>query len=71
MSNSAVAIDAWLPAGGRPVSFLEDPVTSIQFMILPGLTLALYTSAILMRFVRISMIDVLLQDYVRTAYAKG
>lgn len=61
----------WLPAGGRVVGFFEDPVLSLKHMFLPALTLALYTAAILMRFVRVSMIEVLHQDYVRTARAKG
>ena len=61
----------WLPAGGRVVDFLEDPALSLKHMALPALTLALYTAAILMRFVRVSMIEVLHQDYVRTARAKG
>ena len=61
----------WLPAGGRPVAFLDDPIAALEFLILPAFTLALYTSAILVRFVRASMIEVLHQDYIRTAYSKG
>lgn len=61
----------WLPAGGRRVAFLDDPIESLRFMILPAFTLALSVSAILVRFVRASMIEVLHQDYIRTAYAKG
>ncbi len=61
----------WLPAGGRPVAFVDDPLQSLRFLVLPAFTLALYTSAILVRFVRASMIEVLHQDYIRTAYAKG
>lgn len=61
----------WLPAGGRPVSFLEDPITSLRFLILPAFTLSLFSSAVLVRFVRASMMEVLHQDYIRTAYSKG
>jgi peptide/nickel transport system permease protein len=61
----------WLPAGGRRVAFLDDPLESLRFMILPALTLALSVAAILVRFIRASMIEVLYQDYIRTAYAKG
>jgi len=61
----------WLPAGGRPVPFVEDPVTSFRFLILPAFTLALFSAAVLVRFVRASMMEVLHQDYIRTAYAKG
>jgi peptide/nickel transport system permease protein len=61
----------WLPAGGRPVSFLEDPLTSLRFLILPAFTLSLFSAAVLVRFVRASMMEVLHQDYIRTAYSKG
>ena len=53
------------------MAFVEDPLQSLRFLILPAFTLALYTSAILVRFVRASMLEVLHQDYIRTAYAKG
>lgn len=61
----------WLPAGGRPVAFVEDPVQSFRFLILPAFTLSLFSAAVLVRFVRASMMEVLHQDYIRTAYAKG
>lgn len=61
----------WLPAGGRPVGFVQDPMTNLRFLILPAFTLALFSAAILVRFVRASMMEVLHQDYIRTAYAKG
>ncbi len=61
----------WLPAGGRRVALVDHPVDSLRFMILPAGTLALSTSAVLVRFVRASMLEVLHQDYIRTAYAKG
>lgn len=59
-----------LPAGGY-VSFFEDPERYLKLVILPSMTLALYVAASLTRFVRASMIEVLVQDYVRTAYSKG
>lgn len=40
-------------------------------LILPTLTLALYPTAHITRLTRASMLDVLGQDYIRTAYAKG
>lgn len=53
------------------VSFLEDPVGFIKHLILPagvlGFTLAGYTT----RMTRSQMVDVLNQDYIRTARAKG
>ncbi len=42
-----------------------------QYLILPGLTLAAAPAAVLARLTRSSMLEVLTQDYVRTAHAKG
>jgi peptide/nickel transport system permease protein len=61
----------WLPAGGRPVPFVEDPLRNLHFVILPAFTLSLFSAAVLVRFVRASMMEVLHQDYIRTAYSKG
>ena len=61
---------AWLPAGGY-ASMLEDPVASLRFAALPALTLGLGFAALLMRIVRSAMLEVLRQDYVQTARAKG
>ena len=52
----------WFPVGGWG---------SIQDMILPGLALALAPMAYIARLTRVSMIDVLSSDFVRTARAKG
>lgn len=52
----------WLPAAGA------DRATSI---ILPSLTLASFSVALIARMTRSSMLEVLNQDYVRTARAKG
>lgn len=52
----------WLPAAGA------DRRTSI---ILPGITIGLFTIALVARMTRASMLEVLEQDYVRTATAKG
>ena len=59
-----------LPAGGR-VAFFESPLEALRFLILPATTLALYVAATLSRFIRTSMIEVLVQDYIRTARSKG
>lgn len=61
---------SWLPAGGY-VSMLDDPVESIRVAILPALTLGLGFAALLMRIMRSAMLEVLRQDYVRLARAKG
>ena len=52
----------WLPTGGR---------SGFVSLILPAFTLAVFTSASVARLLRSSMIEVLQQDYVRTARAKG
>jgi peptide/nickel transport system permease protein len=46
-------------------------IEQIKQSIMPISVLALYQSAVLMRFIRSSMLEQLNQDYVRTAYAKG
>jgi peptide/nickel transport system permease protein len=65
-----------LTAGGfLPVSGFGDPTSSfldrMRYLILPALVLGLVNSALIIRFSRASMLDVLSDDYVRTARAKG
>lgn len=60
----------WLPPGGR-IEFGEDPGAAWRSMVLPALTLFPSISAALSRFTRASMLEVLHEDYVRTARAKG
>lgn len=52
----------WLPASG---------FNSIQHMIMPALALGAMTAAIVTRMTRSSMLEVIRQDYIRTAQAKG
>lgn len=59
-----------LPASGF-VSVFEDPVESLRRMIMPAFVLGTGLAAVLMRQMRSSMLEVLRQDYVRTAKAKG
>ena len=61
---------SWLPAGGY-ANPTDDLWLAIKFTALPALTLGLVFAAFLMRIVRSSMLEVLRQDYVRTATAKG
>ncbi len=49
----------------------EDPVKHVKIMLLPGLLIGLTPSGGLMRIMRGQMLEVLRQDYVRTARAKG
>ncbi|MGH9176098.1 MAG: ABC transporter permease [Vicinamibacterales bacterium] len=60
----------WLPSGGY-VDIGDDPVQHFKYMILPSFTLGFSAAGLLARLVRSTMLDVLNEDYVRTAYAKG
>ena len=60
----------WLPSGGyRDIT--DDPVQHFKYMLLPAFTLGFSAAGLLARLVRSTMLDVLHEDYVRTAYAKG
>src|SRR5579871_343879 len=52
----------WLPTGG---------MTQLQSVVLPGITLASASAAVIARFTRSSLLEVLGEDFVRTARAKG
>lgn len=58
------------PPGGY-ISFQENPAGNLRYLILPMITLSAGSVAVNMRQVRASMIEVLSQDYVRTARSKG
>jgi len=60
----------WLPPSGRP-DFFEEPVLHMKSLILPAVTLGIGVAAKLMRYLRSSLLEVLDQDYVRTAHSKG
>ena len=59
----------WLPPGGFPG--WENPADAIRSLILPTLALTLVQSAVLARVTRSSMLEVMRQDYIRTAHASG
>ena len=65
-----VRVFDWLPQIGF-VPFWEDPLTNIQQMIWPAAVLGFYNVAIVARITRSAMLDVLREDYIRTARAKG
>lgn len=65
----AVAL-GWLPSGGF-VPIMQDMVGWSRSMLLPALTLGLTQMGLIARITRSSMLEVLNQDYVRTARAKG
>jgi peptide/nickel transport system permease protein len=60
-----------LPNSGDFVSFAEDPARNLSQMIFPAITLGFSFSASVMRTTRSAMLEVLGQDYVRTARSKG
>ena len=53
------------------VRFSEDPWGNLGILIIPALILGTYLAASTMRMTRTMMLEVLRQDYVRTAWAKG
>jgi peptide/nickel transport system permease protein len=60
----------WVP----PLNYIspfDDPIGNLSQFILPALSISVFTMAIVMRMVRATMLEVLGQDYVRTARAKG
>ncbi|HEY2833748.1 MAG TPA: ABC transporter permease [Sporichthyaceae bacterium] len=60
----------WFPAGGY-VPLTEDPARWFDHLVLPALTVGVVSGAVLTRFVRASALEVLNEDHVRTARAKG
>jgi peptide/nickel transport system permease protein len=60
----------WVPPTSY-VSPFDDPIENLSQFILPALSISVFTMAIVMRMVRATMLEVLGQDYVRTARSKG
>ncbi|MFC7555259.1 ABC transporter permease [Pseudoroseomonas wenyumeiae] len=61
----------WMPAGNRQTVGDGSVMDMLHHLIMPALVLALVETAIWSRFMRSSMLDVVNQDYIRTARAKG
>ena len=53
------------------IPFLEDPIGNLKMFIVPAIVLGMVLSGTQMRLVRSMVLEVLRQDYVRTAWAKG
>ena len=53
------------------IRFMEDPAGSLGVFIIPSLILGTYLAAATMRITRTMMLEVLRQDYIRTAWSKG
>jgi len=60
----------WFAAGGFP-GWADGPLTALRALILPAVALAVVQAAILARVTRSSIIEVMREDFVRTARAKG
>ncbi|SIT07678.1 ABC transporter permease [Paracoccus saliphilus] len=60
----------WFPVsgyGGPDTGFLER----MRYLLLPSIVLGIVNSALILRFTRASMLDILGEDYIRTARSKG
>jgi peptide/nickel transport system permease protein len=60
----------WFPCSGF-VSFGDNPVYHLRLLCLPAITLGLGIAATIMRMTRASLLEVLQEDYICTARAKG
>jgi peptide/nickel transport system permease protein len=53
------------------VNFIDNPLQNLKIMIIPAIIMGMNMSGIVMRMTRTMMLEVLRQDYTRTAWAKG
>ena len=60
----------WLPSGGF-IEFTHDPVEHFRSMLMPTVALGFSSAGILARLVRATMLEVLREDFIRTAQSKG
>jgi peptide/nickel transport system permease protein len=60
----------WLPASGY-TPWSRGVAPHLQSLLMPGVSLGLFLAGALVRFSRASMVETLVQDYIRTANAKG
>ena len=61
----------WIPPIGGVFGFFENPSVNIQQFFLPALILGTGGAASLTRYTRNQLLEVIRQDYIRTAFAKG
>ena len=61
----------WLPSSGYPSIFEEGGLANLRYLLLPSLALAAPNTALIIRLTRAEMLDVIREDFVRTARAKG
>ena len=60
----------WLPKIGY-VSFFEDPITNLAALIWPAVSVGYRYAAVATRMMRSALLEVMREDYIRTARAKG
>jgi len=60
----------WIPMGNY-IAFRANPLRNLQMMILPAFAIGVGLAAVIMRYTRNSMLEILQMEYVRTARAKG
>ena len=60
----------WLPAGGFH-AWQTDPIKALRSLLLPAFSLGFVRAAVLTRMTRSAMLEVLGEDYIRTARSKG
>jgi peptide/nickel transport system permease protein len=53
------------------IEFTKDPLGNLKMFIIPAIVLGISMAGLTMRMTRTMMLEVLRQDYVRTAWAKG
>ena len=53
------------------IHFTEDPIGNLGMFIIPAIVLGMAMAGVTMRMTRTMMLEVLRQDYIRTAWAKG
>jgi peptide/nickel transport system permease protein len=68
--SAAISGKMWLPPIDY-VSFWQDPIRNLSMVALPAITVGYRYSAVTMRLTRSAMLEVMREDYIRTARAKG
>ena len=64
----------WSPpnfATGKVASLFSDPATNLETFVFPAIVLSVGSAAVIMRLTRSSMLEVMRNDFIRTAYSKG
>ncbi len=64
------SVRGWIPMGNY-IKLTANPLRNLQMLLLPALAIGIGLAAVIMRYTRNSMLEVLQMEYVRTARAKG